>query len=57
MLGLQSCIVRLEQFMRFVGQGLKALSGTDFAVIILSWVFNGVRPRQAARRLLLQLHG
>lgn len=43
-LALQSCIVCPERFTRSVGQGLKALSGADFAALVLSGVFNGVRP-------------
>lgn len=54
-LELQSCIVCPERFTRSVGQGLKALSGADFAAVVLSGVFKGVRPRRAARRPLLQL--
>lgn len=57
MLGLESCIVRPERFTRFVGQGLKALSGADFAAIVLSRVFNGVQPRHAAGRPLLRPQG
>lgn len=48
MLGLQSCIVHLERFTRFSRQGLKALSGADFATIVLSWVFNGACGREAS---------